>query len=227
MKRIILIIIIFIAGSVASLYLFFWWLDLGALEGRGRAHKAKVNWAFKNAETFKGVEEFILLQPMDEIRRQPYYQVQGKYWLEGRRYLEIFNVSEDVFKGEECLSFKIEDYALMCSIDDKKPVFVCSSSFLTKQKLLPSKPSVADVIEAYEDVKNFFEEYPKYQAEGMVYKGANIPQPLQSYLRTFPDTEIKCWVEIMGNDISKPDSFLCDESYHKCRASQSIKMNYP
>lgn len=227
MKRKILIIIIFVFSSFASIYLFVSWLDLGSLEGRGRAQKAKVNWAFKNAKTFEGVEDSLLLQTMSIIRGRPNYNVHGKYWLEGGGYLEVSDVSQDIFKGVECLGFRLEQYALKCSIDDKKPTFVCSSSFLTEHNVLPSKPSVTDVIKAYEDVQHFFKEYPKYQSEGVIYKGADIPQPLQSYLRTFPDTEINCWVEITGNDISKPDSFFCDESYHKCRGSQSIKINYP
>ena len=227
MKRTILIVFIIISGSFVSLYLFFSWLDLDSLEGRGRVQKAKVNWAFKNGKTFEGVEDSLLLQRMDETRGQPYYSVHGKYWLEGRRYLEVFDVSQDVFKGKECLSFRLEDYALKCSIDDKNPAFVCSSSFLTEQNVLPSKPSITDVVKAYDEVKYFFEEYPKYQSEGIMYKGADIPQPLQSYLRTFPDTEINCWVELMGNDISKPDSFICDESYHKCRAGPLIKIQSP
>ena len=227
MKRIVIAIMLIFAGLLSGLFFLRWMLDFDTLEGRGPDKKAKVKWAFKNARTFDTVENYLLLQRADKLRRQPVLIVKGRYWLEGNRYLEIFDVSEESFNGQKCLGFWLEDYELKCSINNKKPVFVCTSSFLTKNNILPPEPSITDVVKTYDGVKEFFETYPSSRSTGKMYKGSDIPQPLQSYLKTYPDTEINCWVERMEKNISKPNSFYCDESYYKCEASQDIQVHYP
>jgi len=226
MKRVIFLIVMILMGILISLFLISLTFDFDNLEGRGADKKTKVNWAFQNAIHFDSVENYLLLQRFDSVREKPRLSVQGRYWLKGNRYLEINDISADVFTGEKCLGFKIENYTLKCSIDSKEPILVCQSSFLSKENIIPPEPSVFDVINSYDEIKTFYQKYPQESSKGIKYRGSNIPQPLQKHFTVSSETQINCWVEQSKISFSKPDMFLCDERFHKCGASSSISLKY-
>lgn len=199
---------------------------LDEIEGRGYERKQLVKWAFKNTSNLDQVEDYLLLQRFDRVRQKPRLNVQGKYWLKGGQYLELNNISQDDFLGNECLGFRLEDYFLKCSIDNEPPAHVCQSSFLANAKILPANATIHDVAKAYNEIKYFYENYPKRRSEGIKYLGTDIPQPLQKYRQIFSETQINCWVERSGISIERPVSFLCDKEYHKCKSSPSIKLLY-
>lgn len=226
MKRIVLFIFLLLLALLVVAFFVSKSFDFDTIEGRGADKKVNVKWAFKNANNFEELEDYLLLQRVDKVRQEPRLSVQGKYWLEGGRYLELNNITQDTFSGKECLGFRLEDYVLKCSIDNTEPALVCHSSFLAKEKILPAKANVNDVTKAYIQIKSFYENYPTRSSEGIKYSGAEIPQPLQKYRQTFPETQINCWVERSGISTEKPASFLCDKNYHKCESSQSIELQY-
>jgi len=227
MKRIVYLIFALLLGLLIAAFFISSLFDFDTIEGRGSDKKAQVKWAFENAKSFNNVQDYLLLQKFDKIREKPRLSVQGKYWLEGDKYLEINDISQDVFKGKKCFGFRLEDYAIKCSIDNDNPVFVCQNSFLSKENIIPSESTIFDVVNAYDEIAMFFESYPNLSSQGLKYRGSDIPQPLRNYLETNSETQINCWVERSQTSFSKPDVFLCDKSYHKCEASPSIRIQYP
>ncbi len=223
-KKFILSFIIFCGVCFAGLFYISTLFDFDAMEGRGTQRKNNVKWAFKHGSSFEGVSDYLLLQSYDQIRSYPRLNVQAQYWLSNGGYLELYDLNPVSFSGEKCLSFSIESYRLMCSINGVKPEPVCLTSFLNQINILSPTPSLNEIIDKYDSIKVFYQSYPSRHQGGKYYQGTDIPRPLQKYRQTYSDTEITCWVETEDKDISKPTIFECDEQYHKCKASSSIKI---